>query len=110
MPVGVGEPQSRSGAGGSLHRISRVPAGQSLMATNEVASPDSGAVADAVVGVDRRMRAVGDVEDLHRRLHTGVDAVTNGLLPRRGRPLLVVGVVNGGASVTSRTRLAPAAI
>ena len=66
------------GWGRSLRRTSRVPVRPGGQVDQVGGLGDPGAVADAAVGVDRRIPALAEVEGVHGVLHPPIDGVAEG--------------------------------
>jgi len=78
QPVGVGEPQLRAGVRAFLAQDQPGP-GRPTARVDEIGGfGDPGAVADAAAGIDRRIPAVGGVQDFDRVADPGVDGVAEG--------------------------------
>ena len=92
------------GWGRSLRRINRVPAGQVARLTRSVASATHAPVADAAVGVDRRVPAVAEVEGVHGVLHPRIDGVAEGE-PHPGGAAGLGETVGGPGGVTAHQHL-----
>jgi len=109
QPVGIGEPQLRSGMRAFLTQ-DQPGSGRPAAQVHQVGGfGDPGAVTDGAAVLDRRIPAVGGVEDFHRILHAGIHGVAEGE-PHPPRAARLGEVVGGAGRIAAHQNLLRAGV